>query len=219
MLVASSMDGTSHRPSASKEPRLSYTSTLVPGRPLSVLIKEKRMKSALCTLAAAAGLLVVATFKLGAQAPSIQAEALKDLTNQKDTMAKIADAMPEDKFGFKSTPAQRSYGEQILHVAGANVMLFKTYGSKAAAPAMNPKATAKAEILKALADSYDFGIAAIKEQTDASMLQIVQGPSFMGPSSRERVAYFVMMHANDIYGQMAVYLRLNGIVPPASRGI
>ena len=82
---------------------------------------------------------------------------------------------------------------------------------------MNPKATAKAEILKALDDSYDFGIAALKEQTDATMLQTVQGPAFLGASSRERIAYFVMIHASDIYGQMAVYLRLNGIVPPASR--
>ena len=177
------------------------------------------MKSVICTFAVAAGLLAASTMTLDAQAPSIQAEALKDLTNQKDTMAKIADAMPEDKFGFKSTPAQRSYGEQILHIAGANVMLFKTYGSKAAAPAINLKATGKSEILKALADSYDFGIAAINEQTDASMLQTVQGPSFMGVSSRERIAYFVMIHANDVYGQMAVYLRLNGIVPPASRGM
>ena len=175
------------------------------------------MKIAVRTLAVAAAVIVMAGFKLAAQAPSLQAEALKDWTNQKDMMTKIADAMPEDKFGFKSTPAQRSYGEQILHVAGANVMLFKTYGAKASAPAINAKATAKAEIIKALADSYDFGIAAIKEQTDASMMQSVQGPSFMGPSTRTRVAYFSMNHAMDIYGQMAVYLRLNGIVPPASR--
>jgi len=175
------------------------------------------MKLALRTFAVAAGLLVVATFKLGAQAPSLQAEALKDLANQKELMGKIADAMPEDKFGYKSTPAQRSYGEQILHVAGANNMLFKALGSKAAAPTMNPKATAKAEILKALADSYDYGMAAVTEQTDATMLQSVQGPAFLGASTRARIVYFVQNHAMDIYGQMAVYLRLNGIVPPASR--
>ena len=166
----------------------------------------------LCALA-----LAVTVARPAAQAPSIQAELIKDLTNQKDTMGKIADAMPEDKFGFKATPAQRSYGEQVMHIAGANVMLFKTFGSKAAAPTFNPKATAKAEILKALADSYDFGIAALKEQTDATMMQSVQGPAFLGTSTRTRIAYFVMVHANDVYGQMAVYLRLNGIVPPASR--
>ncbi|MDH4065000.1 MAG: DinB family protein [Acidobacteriota bacterium] len=171
----------------------------------------------LTLFAIGAALVAVAASRPAAQAPSLHAELLKDLTNQKDQMSKIADAMPEDKFGFKATPAQRSYGEQILHVAGANVMLFKTYGSKAAAPTINQKATAKAEILKALADSYDFGIAAIKEQTDQTMMQAVQGPAFLGSSTRARIAYFVMNHAMDIYGQMAVYLRLNGIVPPASR--
>lgn len=175
------------------------------------------MKSIACTLVIAAAVLVASASRPAAQSPSIQAELLKDLTNQKELMTKIADAMPEDKFGFKATPAQRSYGEQVMHIAGANVMLFRTLGAKATPPTMNPKATAKAEILKALGDSYDFGIAALKEQTDQTMLQTVQGPAFLGTSTRTRVAYFVMNHAMDIYGQMAVYLRLNGIVPPASR--
>jgi uncharacterized damage-inducible protein DinB len=178
--------------------------------------QELRMKN-LRTFAVVAATVVVAASRLAAQAPSIQAELLKDFTNQKEQMAKIADAMPEDKFGFKATPAQRSYGEQILHIAGANVMLFKAFGAKGTAPAINQKATAKAEILKALADSYDYGIAAIKDQTDQTMMQSVQGPAFLGASSRARIAYFTLTHAMDIYGQMAVYLRLNGIVPPASR--
>lgn len=175
------------------------------------------MRTIVSTLAIAAAVLVAAAGRPAAQSPSIQAELLKDLTNQKEMMGKIADAMPEDKFGFKATPAQRSYGEQIMHVAGANVMIMKALGAKATAPTMNPKATAKAEILKALADSYDYAIASVKEQTDATMMQAVEGPRFLGSSTRTRLAYFVMNHAMDIYGQMAVYLRLNGIVPPASR--
>lgn len=175
------------------------------------------MKSIVTTVALLSALLAVSVLRPAAQGASLQAELLKDLTNQKDQMGKIADAMPEDKFAFKATPAQRSYGEQIMHVAGANVMLFKALGAKATPPTMNPKATAKAEILKALADSYDFGIAAVKEQTDATMVQAVQGPAFLGSSTRARISYFVLNHAMDIYGQMAVYLRLNGIVPPASR--
>ncbi|HQX83698.1 MAG TPA: DinB family protein [Vicinamibacterales bacterium] len=175
------------------------------------------MKSIVATCAVLTAVLAITVSRPAAQGPSIQAELLKDLTNQKEQMGKIADAMPEDKFGFKSTPAQRSYGEQIMHVAGANVMILKTLGAKATPPTMNPKATAKAEILKALADSYDFGIASVKEQTDQTMMQAVQGPGFLGSSTRTRITYFVLNHAMDIYGQMAVYLRLNGIVPPASR--
>ena len=78
----------------------------------------------------------------GAQAPSVQDGALQDWTRLKDTMMKIADAMPEDKFAFRATPPQRTFGEQILHVAEANVNQMGRLGSKAVAPTVNMKATA-----------------------------------------------------------------------------
>ena len=56
-----------------------------------------------------------------AQTGSIQAEMLKDWTGLKDTMVKIANEMPEDKYGYKSTPAQRDYGAQVLHIAQVNM--------------------------------------------------------------------------------------------------
>jgi uncharacterized damage-inducible protein DinB len=171
------------------------------------------------TFGVAAAMLVLTTLRPAAQSPTIQSDALKDWTNMKETMTKIADAMPEDKFGFKPTPAQRTFGEQILHVAGANVGLIKMLGGKAAAPTVNAKATSKAEILKALADSYDYGIAVIKEQTDQAMLEAVKGPSFIGTATRARLVWATIGHAWDEYGAMTVYLRLNGIVPPASRGM
>lgn len=151
-----------------------------------------------------------------AQAPSIKGEVQKDWAGMKDTMMKIAAEMPEDKFGYKSTPAQRNYGEQILHVATANVGFLSGLKGKAATPTINAKATAKAEILKALADSFDYGTALLGEQTPESMLQTVQA-RFLGESTRGRIYYFLIGHAWDIYGQMAVYLRLNGLVPPASQ--
>ena len=149
---------------------------------------------------------------------TLSADLVKDWEAQKDMLVKIADAMPEDKFGFKATPAERSYGEQIMHIATANVGLSKLIDSKATPPSFTAEgAKTKAEILKALSDSYDFGIAALKNQTDATLQETVQGPRFLGPSTRARIAYRTLGHSMDIYGQMAVYLRLNGIVPPASR--
>lgn len=166
-----------------------------------------------------AAMIALATLRPAAQTVTIQSDLLKDWTNMKETMTKIAEAMPEDKFGFKPTPAQRSYGEQILHVAGANVGLIKTLGGKAAAPTIDNKATSKAAIVKALTDSYDYGIAVIKEQTDQSMAEAVQGPKFIGTATRARLVWDTIGHAWDEYGAMTVYLRLNGIVPPASRGM
>lgn len=166
-----------------------------------------------------AAMLALTTIRPAAQSTTIQSDVFKDWTNMKDTMSKIADAMPEDKFGYKPTPAQRSFGEQVLHVAGANVMLIKTLGGKAAAPTIDQKATSKAAILKALADSYDYGIAVLKEQTDQTMGEAVQGPRFIGTATRARLVWDTIGHAWDEYGAMTVYLRLNNIVPPASRGM
>jgi uncharacterized damage-inducible protein DinB len=148
-------------------------------------------------------------------------DLLKDWESQKDTMMKIADAMPEDKFGYKSTPPQRSYGEQIMHVALVNVDLLKLLLGKAVAPSFTAEtAKTKAEILKALAESYDYGTALLKQETEATIGQAIQdSPSWLGPSTRARIVWTLLVHSMDIYGQMAVYLRLNGIIPPASRGV
>jgi uncharacterized damage-inducible protein DinB len=146
---------------------------------------------------------------------TIHGDLVKDWANQKDTIVKIANAMPEDKFAYKSTPAQRSYGEQVLHIAQVNVMLLAALGGKTPAPMINMKATSKADIVKAVADSFDYGTAVVKEFDNKTIQDTVQAP-FMGPSTRARIVFFLIAHTQDIYGQMAVYLRLNGVVPPAS---
>lgn len=152
-----------------------------------------------------------------AQGVTIAGDVLKDWVGQKSVMMKIAAEMPDDKFGYKSTPAQRTFAEQVLHVATVNVGLMRTLGAKAAPPTINDKATAKADVLKALGDSFDYGEAALKEFNDAQMLEAVMGPRFIGQATRARIAFFTIAHSQDIYGQLVVYLRLNGHVPPASQ--
>ena len=172
-------------------------------------------------IAAVAGILLslIAPGYAAAQA-SIRDGALQDWTRLKDTMMKISEAMPEDKFGYRATRAQRTWAEQILHVAEANVNQIGRLGATAMAPVINMKATSRGEILKALADSFDYGTAALNEQTDATMIEAATNTRFdrfMGPSVKARVVYYVIGHTWDIYGQMVVYLRLNGITPPASQ--
>ena len=150
---------------------------------------------------------------------AVRADLIKDWERQKATLLAIADAMPEDKFSFKSTPAQRSYAEHIMHVATVNVDILKLVGGQAPPPTFTAEsAKTKADILKALGESYDHGIALLNEQTDASVTETVEA-AFLGPSTRARVFWFLLGHSMDTYGQLAVYLRLNGIVPPASRGV
>ena len=135
----------------------------------------------------------------------------------KQTLVRLANAMPEDKYDFKSTPAQRDFAQQVLHIATANVINLHFLRGKAMPPTINRSARGKAEVIKAMSDSFDYGEALIEEQTAQSLFETVQTNQFLGPSSRARVIYFLIGHSWDIYGQMVVYLRLNGGVPPASQ--
>ena len=166
-------------------------------------------------------LIAIFTMAMGAtystQSGSLSADLIKDWEVQKETMMKISNEMPEDTFNFKATPTQRSWGEQILHVAGANVSLMQILGSTVPAPVINQTSNSKTAILSALSDSFDFGSAVLAEMDDNSLQQIVKGPSFFGDGTRVKFAYRTMMHTENIYGQMVIYLRLNGLVPPASQ--
>lgn len=129
----------------------------------------------------------------------------------------IVNAMPEDKFGFKPTPAQESFAERVMHVVNIDIKLISTLGGKTPAPAVNAKATSKADVVAALNMSMDYGAAVLKEFNDQQLAERVMSLPFMGPTvSRLRVAYFSIAHTQDIYGQLAVYLRLNGVTPPRS---
>jgi uncharacterized damage-inducible protein DinB len=154
-----------------------------------------------------------------AQAPaSIKAEMVKDWSDLKAMMVRIAGEMPPDKYAFKPTPAQQSFGERVVHIASVNNRFLGSIGGKTAAPALDAKTAAmtKDAAIKAMADSFDYGTALLNEQSDQTMMQIVM-PPFIGASSRARAYTFLIGHTWDIYGQMVVYLRLSGGVPPASQ--
>ena len=134
----------------------------------------------------------------------------------------LANAMPEDKYSYKPTPAQQTFGERVMHVAQINVLLLQALGAKAPAPAIDFNATSKGPAMAALQRVGEYGVAVIKEFGDQGLQVRIDSPGpmgwFMGPKvSRQRVLYFLMAHSQDTYGQLVVYARLNGIVPPASQ--
>ena len=168
-------------------------------------------------LAAVAAAVMASGARPFAQTASLKGDFLKEWAGPKDTLMKIAEAMPENKYSFKPTPAQRDFGGHVMHIAQINVMVLKTLGGTANSPLINDKATSKADTIKAMSESFDYGTALLNEQTDQSMAATVQGPPWMGPSTRARIIAFLIGHTQDTYGQMVVYLRLNGLVPPASQ--
>jgi uncharacterized damage-inducible protein DinB len=167
--------------------------------------------------AVAAAAIAAAGARPFAQTASLKGDFVKEWEGQKATLVKIAEAMPENKYSFKPTPAQRDFGGHVMHIAQINMMVLKTLGAKTPAPAINEKPATKAEMIKAMSDSFDYGTAVLNEQTDQTMAGTIAGPPWMGPSTRARIIAFLIGHTQDTYGQMVVYLRLNGLVPPASQ--
>jgi hypothetical protein len=129
----------------------------------------------------------------------------------------MAEDFPEDKYDFKPTPAQRSFAEQLLHAAGS--MYYFTnpvMGQKP--PAEDPKRDqykTKADIVAFVKKSVADGGAAIQSKGEKGLMQtVVYG------DQKARVldiAYGIIEHSGEHYGQLVVYYRLAGLVPPESR--
>jgi uncharacterized damage-inducible protein DinB len=135
-----------------------------------------------------------------------------------------AEAMPEDKYNFVPTTGEfkgvRTFAEQVKHVATTNYSFWSSVlGEKPAVDVSNENGPAsmksKAEIVKYLKDSFAVGHRAAKFLTTENMGERVD--SGFGKRPRLFLTSFTVAHAFDHYGQMVEYLRLNGIIPPASR--
>ena len=146
---------------------------------------------------------------------ALAAVVLKDWEDLKTAMMDFGDAMPAENFDFKPTDELRNFGEQLMHVASAHLFYMGNLDTDAARPDLG-EPVEKADVLQALSDSFDFGTEILSGQTDASLREMVDG-GYLGESNRARIAYMAMIHTRQEYGVMTVYLRLNDIVPPASR--
>ncbi|AXC13251.1 hypothetical protein ACPOL_3972 [Acidisarcina polymorpha] len=142
----------------------------------------------------------------------------KLMSGMEKEITSAAEAMPEDKYSFAPSQGEfkgvRTFGEQVKHLAESNYEFFD--GWNVGAPvddAAIEKLTSKAEILKALSDSYAYAHKATDTITTANAFESLGKDK----GTRAGTAAFCIAHAMDHYGQMVVYLRLNGIIPPASR--
>jgi uncharacterized damage-inducible protein DinB len=144
----------------------------------------------------------------------------KLFSSQAEEVVSAAEAMPADKYNFVPTSGEfkgvRTFAQQVTHVAEAQYFFFKGFGIK---PGVDPQAitklTSKDDAVKALKDSYAFAQQAVATITEENAFQKIAAVD--GTDTRASIAAFALAHTNDHYGQMVVYLRMNGIVPPASR--
>jgi hypothetical protein len=138
-----------------------------------------------------------------------------------------AEAMPEDKFNFSPESLNipgadykgvRTFALEVKHIAASNFAIWSGItGDKFPKDYMGGNGPenlkTKADILKFLQDSFALGHKAAALLTTENMLQPAPGSK----SPRLHPAEFAVIHAFDHYGQMVEYLRMNGIIPPASR--
>ena len=166
------------------------------------------------------GVLLTASSALAQRGPActtVACDLQADWAGNTNGLMGIANAMPEGEYGFKPTPAQESFAERLMHVVNIDIKLLSTLGGKTPAPAVNAKASSKADVLAAMNQWNAYGAAVLKDFTDQQLSERVTSMPFLGPTaSRTRIAYFSIAHAQDIYGQLAVYLRLKGVTPPRS---
>jgi hypothetical protein len=162
--------------------------------------------------------------------PSIASVVDRQISAYEKNVVEAAEAMPEDKFNF--TPASlnipgaeykdvRTFALLVKHTATANYRFWTTLtGEKMPENIKGPNGPdelkTKAEIIQFLKDSFAVGHRAAKSLTADNALEQVQ--FFRGSVPRLFVASGAVIHAADEYGQMVEYLRMSGVVPPASRG-
>jgi hypothetical protein len=150
----------------------------------------------------------------------------RTITNTEEEFVPAAEAMPEDKFNFTPTNGAfkgvRTYAEQIKHVAAVNFELGAALLEEKSPMEINGEAgpasiTTKADIIKYLKDSFAYVHKAIASINESNLTGKVRSPFGEGKVTRLGLASSVSWHAYDHYGQMVEYLRMNGIIPPASR--
>ena len=167
-----------------------------------------------------------------AATPAVPPTIASIVNGQIDRIEKLvtdaAEAMPEEKYGFSpealAIPGSdykgvRTFGQQVRHIAASNYAIWWALTGEDVPSDYKggngpDTLKTKADILKFLKDSYALGHRAAATLTAQNAAEVPP----KGRSPRLQSATFGAAHAYDHYGQMVEYLRMNGIVPPESRG-
>jgi uncharacterized damage-inducible protein DinB len=131
----------------------------------------------------------------------------------------MAEDFPEDKYDFKPNPAQRSFAEQLLHAANANYYFINPFvGQKL--PVGDPKRDqykTKADVVAYVKKSFADGAALITDKGDKGLSDQVVDPSAHQYVRVSDQAWGIIEHSGEHYGQLVVYYRVAGLVPPESQ--
>lgn len=180
------------------------------------------------------GMMLAAVMALCSLSLAQAKDAKKTIATELDASVKTiesefvpaVEAMPEDKFGFAPTNGEfknaRTFAMQVKHVAAVNylvggVILGEKPPVETGGENGPDSVKSKADIVKFLKDSYAYAHKAVAAINEANAVEPIKNPFGESMTTRMNMATVFGWHGFDHYGQMAIYLRMNGIVPPASR--
>jgi len=131
-------------------------------------------------------------------------------------MVAAAEAMPAEKYNFKPTPEMNSFGHLVMHIAQSNHLLCAKISGQTAPDVKLADTDTKEKLVAGLKDSFTYCAAMLEKTNDANL-----GDSMMlfGKNPTSRAAAWIALSDgwNDHYGAQAIYLRLNGMLPPTAQ--
>jgi len=145
-----------------------------------------------------------------------RSEVLAEVMVQEDKFARLAAAIPADKYAWRPSPDVRSFAEVFLHVSAANYNLYKLVGT--APPAgfdvkgFEKSTTDKAKVVATLKDSFAHARKAITAMPDADLEKSLDW--FGGKNTQRGILLFIVRHAAEHLGQSIAYARFAGVTPP-----
>jgi uncharacterized damage-inducible protein DinB len=167
------------------------------------------------TRAAVAVFISIGLTPLCAQTNALSAGVKKDYQSARDNFIRAAEKMPDAKYGFKPSPDVRSFAQQVAHVADDQYNLCapaKGETRKAAYTAIEDSMSQKAELVAALKQAFAYCDGAYDALTDASGVEPIAGRN----RTKFGMLNWNLWHTWEHYGNVTVYLRMNGLVPPTS---
>ena len=152
--------------------------------------------------------------------PSLSQVVLSNWNEIGRKLIAMAEDFPEDKYDFKPVPAERSFAEQLLHAS--NAMYFFTSPARGQKPPgeEDPKREnfkSKADVVAFVKKCVQDGADAIKAKGDKGMAEPFTDSYSKQQMQLSDLAYGLIEHSGEHYGQLAVYYRVAGLVPPESR--
>ena len=140
----------------------------------------------------------------------LKAIVLKHLTTSRDFSLKVADQMPEADYGFKLTPPQMSFAEQMAHLASDQAALLAPFTTGKPVPS-KPASMSKKDVIAYVRQTYDQSMALVSKLTPAQIEKSYTG--FGPPMTGLELLMFVLDHTTHHRAQAEMYMRAKGITP------